>query len=484
MLGFLRGKKEASVEEWSLQMPLLTLTRDSRGGPLDSLTLEDALTGVHVMGGIGSGKTSGSGAALARAYLSHNFGGLVLCAKREERELWERYAAETGRSASLLVVSPEADWCLNFLDYELRHGGRGAGQVENLVNLFSVVVELAAGPGMREGERFWEASKDALIRAAVGLIELAGEALTLDTICRVIASAPQDIEMLDEPQWQRTSLCARLMDKAQQRDLDPRQVEDAEIIFRYWRAEFPRIDERTRSGIIATFASVANKLQYGDIRRLLCERTTFTPELAYTAGRIIVIDMSVQEYGEAGRLTQGIIKYCFQRAMLRRSVRQHPRPVFLVADEAQNFVSSYDYRFLAECRGSRCAVIYLTQNVSNYRAVLSKDAQADALLGLFQVKIFHANADFHSNKLASETIGEQWAFQYNYGGSHPSGGGQGTLNAGGQQHRQFKVPPEHFTALRRGGAANGFEVDAYLFRAGPPWRLTGDTWLALTFRQR
>jgi hypothetical protein len=47
----------------NLDTPLLQLSGQ------DNFTLENACAGVHVFGGIGSGKTSGSGKMLAGAYL-------------------------------------------------------------------------------------------------------------------------------------------------------------------------------------------------------------------------------------------------------------------------------------------------------------------------------------------------------------------------------------------------------------------------------
>jgi hypothetical protein len=49
-------------------------------------TVGDACEGVLIMGATGSGKTSGSGAHLAHAYLRAGFGGMVLCAKPDERQ--------------------------------------------------------------------------------------------------------------------------------------------------------------------------------------------------------------------------------------------------------------------------------------------------------------------------------------------------------------------------------------------------------------
>ena len=46
--------------------------------PADGFRLADAFEGVVCFGSSGSGKTTGSGAAIARAYLAAGFGGLVL----------------------------------------------------------------------------------------------------------------------------------------------------------------------------------------------------------------------------------------------------------------------------------------------------------------------------------------------------------------------------------------------------------------------
>lgn len=69
-------------------------------------TMRDAVEGVQIFGGIGSGKTSGSGKMLALKYLAHEFGRLVLTAKPDEKDLWIQYCKITikddnGKSISL-----------------------------------------------------------------------------------------------------------------------------------------------------------------------------------------------------------------------------------------------------------------------------------------------------------------------------------------------------------------------------------------------
>jgi len=106
----------------ALDTPLLRL------GPEDMFTLRDACQGVHVFGGIGSGKTSGSGKMLAGAYLRAGMGGLVTAVKPDEVGLWKAYARQHGRRRSLVLFDEREGF--NFLSYELtRQGMDGVGTV-------------------------------------------------------------------------------------------------------------------------------------------------------------------------------------------------------------------------------------------------------------------------------------------------------------------------------------------------------------------
>ena len=114
---------------WPDQQGLLALGRDP-------WRIKDACEGTVIFGGTGSGKTSGSGRALAQSFLGAGFGGLVLCAKPEEPALWRAYAAEAGRQSDLAMFGGRESWGFNFMRYESLRSGAGAGLTENLVNLF------------------------------------------------------------------------------------------------------------------------------------------------------------------------------------------------------------------------------------------------------------------------------------------------------------------------------------------------------------
>src|SRR6516225_5427361 len=120
---------------WPLDLPLVRFScRDE-----DMWTLRDACQGVLIMGENGSGKTSGSGELLARKFLQAGFGGLVLCFKTEEADLWRRYLAKAGRYEDGRFFSADNVFRFNFIDYESKASG-----VDFAENLVTLIVDIAS----------------------------------------------------------------------------------------------------------------------------------------------------------------------------------------------------------------------------------------------------------------------------------------------------------------------------------------------------
>ena len=127
--------------------------------------------------------------------------------------------------------------------------------------------------------------------------------------------------------------------------------------------------------------------------RICGGKCTFTPEMTTQDGRIVICDFPLLEYGhETGRLINVILKLIFQRAWLMRKLSDSPNPVFLWQDEFQYFVTRRDNFFQQTCRGSRVAVICLTQNILNLSEELGEDqpgSKTKSFLGNLGLNIFH-----------------------------------------------------------------------------------------------
>lgn len=478
--------------------PLLPAWSDARGllrfGG-DLWRLRDAFEGTIVFGATGSGKTSGSGHALATSFLSAGFGGLVLCAKPEEPELWLRYAAETGRESDLVLFGRDEAWSYNFMRHEQTRAGAGAGLTENIVNLFTEVASIGEGenPG-RGGDPFWERAMRSLVRNCVDLLLMAGEPATLHGMFGIIRSAPPETAGAAAIAWREGSECWRLVEAARARALGTSWEADCREVAAYWLGHFPALGERTRGSIVAMFSTLAESLMRGKMRELFCGECTLRPE-DVLAGRIVVVDLPVKEWSVVGRTAAVLWKYGLQKAVERRADNGAglARPVFLWADECQHFASRYDALFQATARSSRAATVYLTQNFPTLVTALGGDAAgrsaADALLGNLGTKIFHANSDRETNQLAAELVGRRLQRLRTFGrganlglGGHASAGASSSAGAG--EHMDLEIQPAELARLGKGGPDHGYETEALVFQNGRVWSASGRTWQKAVFRQR
>lgn len=453
----------------------------------EPFTIRQACEGVQIFGGIGSGKTSGSGSALAKSYLRAGFGGLVLCAKKDELETWQRYAAETGRSDSLLVFDASGDWRFPFLQYEVNREGEGAGYTENLVRLFTTVHDaMERGKGGGGSDPYWSRAMQQLMRNAIDLCMISRGEVSIPLLYDVINSAPLNKDERDSPDWRKRSFCWKLLTEGNNKQRSKWEQYDFDATVSFFMEEFCNLAPKTRSGVISMFTSMADNFLRRPFRMLFSEGSptgqNALPELTHQ-GIVIVMNLPVKEFGEAGRAAQVVYKYMWQQAAERRNVKDNPLPVFLWTDEAQNFATEYDMQFQATARSSRACTVYLTQNLPNYYAEMGgahSKYRVDSLVGNLQTKIWHANSDPETNTHAADTIGKSWQVR-----SSSSVQAGETISSGTskQESYDYDVIPQAFTKLRKGSPINNFEVEAVVFQSGRIWK-NGKTYLPAIFNQK
>lgn len=498
MLGRLfrrKSRPKARPRQWNLSDELL------RWSKTDAWTVRDALEGTLVTGATGSGKSSGSGRTLALAMLESGFGGLVLTAKSDERLMWETYCRESGRQSDLVIVGPDASRRFNFLDYELNRKDSGAGLTENIVALFSNVMEIrernASGGGREDGD-FWKQNAQKAMRNAVDLVSLATGRVSVPDLVQVVLSAPLSPAQIRDKYWQGQSLNFHYHRLVDAKEKTSRQAHDFAVVADYNLIEWPNLAERTRSVIQATFSGWADMLNRGLLRELFSTDTNITPEET-EQGKIILIDLPVKAFGEVGQFAQVLWKLMFQRAIERRNVAVSPRPVFLWADEAQNFVTSYDMQFQTTCRAARVATVLLSQNYSNFLAALGGGekgrAETDSLLANLNTKILHANGDPVTNDWAAGLIGRSLQVLSSGNSTYDAEdqwkaaigldwfGRTGSTSAGFSETYEYEVQPREFTRLRTGGPENRCQVDGIVFQNGRQFAASGRTWLRTSFQQ-
>jgi hypothetical protein len=346
--------------------------------------------------------------------------------------------------------------------------------------LTSPCLALLTPPGQSQ---FFE---DALHHMNTNLVDLplfAGMPVSLPLLRSIVVSAPTSPKELTDPGWQQASTCAAIIHKAEDRlqTASPEVKADFEECKNYWYREYPAIGEKTRGIIALSFSMLVRPFITRPLRQLFSTDTNVRPEDAFN-GAIIIVDLPIQEYRLAGRVANLAWKYCFQVAVLRRSQpeRGYLRPVFLWADEAQNFVTNFDAEYQATARSAGGCTVYLTQNRESYRRVLGNDDAVDSLLGNLQAKFFCQNSSIGTNEYASHLLGERYVQISSTNFSRSEQGTSGGASRS-EQKRAF-VEPAQFTTLKRGGEIYNYLVECIAYKGGTIFD-DGSPYKLLVFKQ-
>jgi hypothetical protein len=372
--------------------PLPTLYPHDENTPLiwfnehDAWTIDDSFQGTVLFGETGSGKST-AGKHIAKALLRRGYGGLVTTVKSTDVENWLQWCAETHRLDDVILVHPEQPWRWNWLAHIYQQHGEGAGHTYNAVQTFVEVCSAASEDGRRNhgNDSFWIENARRLLRHALDLLIAAEVQPSMDRIMAILHGRPLRTSS-GELQWPEGSLLHESLARAEQSSYAERHGIDLRMMRGYWQHEAVIAGEdRTMASIIATLAGMAEPFLSGPVREIFCCNgpSNFEPDWSLY-GAVIILALPTLIWRDVGRVSQLLFKYLWQRSVTRRQgLPMGQVPVFWFCDEAQNWFSSYDWRYQAEARSSAAATVALTQTLSGVYATLDPSraqAQAGALM--------------------------------------------------------------------------------------------------------
>lgn len=479
----------------------------------DVWRVDDAMKGTSIIGGTGSGKTSGSGKTIALQFLKEGWGGVVLCAKPDEAKLWKEYCQDAKREKDMIIFSKgqvhkEGDFkgeemVFNPIDYEMKREGEGAGETQNLTNIFMNIYKLGnriTGDTVSGDERYWDSALKRCLNRVIEIIKLADEDLTYNNMVKIIMSSNGVDRQVFKKKFKKlikdelfvaneigSNYCLYCLlysyEKLYQSDYEYTDEEHNSftLIEDYFTKVLPKLDDKTKAIVFESFLGIAEPFLMGVLRRHFAGATNLFPELTYEEQKIIILDFSIKDYLDMGVIGQSVFKQMFQQTLERRDTDIYPTPVFLWCDEAQYFVNPYDQLFLTTARSSRTATVFLSQNLSNYLSTMKKP-KVDSLMGNLSTKIFHANSDALTNKYASELIGNSVRAIKTTNLQQNSFSLSESLSEGTNSHFLPQIEPREFTTLKSGGVAHNKKVQAVIMASGRKWS-NDKNYLKTTFTQ-
>jgi hypothetical protein len=457
------------------------------------LSLHEAFEGLAIIGGTGSGKTTGPGAEAALNLLAQGAGFCVLCAKPDEYSRWERYCHLTGRSGDLMRFAPGTEAACDLLGCELSHAD---ASVEAAAQLLDIIVQVSSrSNGGRGEEPFWALFSAKIFRRAIAAVWLGKGSCSLRDILRLLVSAPTSIEQMNSKSWQKSSFCWEVLEEGKLK-YPPNINGDFDLCGSFWLNEWPSLSDKTRSVGYAMATNILDKFLGSPIGPMVSGgKTTIGPD-DVLRGKVVVLDMPVLRWREPGQFFQVVFKTLVQRAALRRDAAQNPRPVVIFGDEAQFFfVPEVDVLTQTVARQSRLISVVLSQNLPMLYSASGGGEKArqevDGWLSCHMTKIALANTCVTTGAYFSSLFGN--SYEDVWGGTCSTGEGysvtddifgrrlQGgpTLNWSAQWKPD--VPPEEFTRLPKPCPPNYVAI-GYVFQGGKLYQ-HGKPWARVAFRQ-
>lgn len=471
-----------------LDVPILAVSKS------DWLTLRRLIQGgVLITGGLGKGKTSTSLRQLCYGGLRAGLGALFTTVKSSDTADYCALIRAAGRERDLTIFSVESGLRFDPLAY-LWNAGRGAKNVESIIDFFDTLLSLGKQHLGINNDRFWDLASQQAMRHAIHLIRLANEKLSIVNVAKVIQSYPKNPGDEENDDFQKSSFTASLIKRieARQEDLSETDWSDLKVAMGFIFETWPAYDAKPRGSIEMTFLGMADRFLFSPWREMFASGVyDFSPEQITHDHKILITDIPLLEYGrETSRLMQLVVKLVCQRAWLSHAYKPGCcNGAMLVQDEFQTLFSKFENHFVQVCRGSAIMPLYATQTILNVAEEMGESQpgpRSKAFLNNLSIKIAHNSASCPDTcQYLSDVIGKE--YRYLDGFHAGEGGGHTNTSVSGQKHLAHIVEPIEFTRLVAPDGKNPF-AEAIVYLGGEAFNVTktdrnprGRNYLKVTF---
>lgn len=202
----------------------------------------------------------------------------------------------------------------------------------------------------------------------------------------------------------------------------------------YFEKTFKTMPDNLRGSIEGSLLPILKPFQGAELSKIFCNKDAddnYDLKEILNSGDLVILDLLLIDYAEAGRTIYTIIKLKFYQLVQSRfdpaRGLNDSRKVFLLIDEAQDLLAAAssaglnDATFVAKSRSQNCIVAIASQS---YSAILNafgqNENQTNTFLANFVNKIIFKLTDAKTIKYIQELIGkrEMQKTSYNSGTSH------------------------------------------------------------------
>lgn len=411
--------------------------------------------GIFISGSIGSGKTQGTilrylgqileAGEACPAILAIDPKGMFL-------EEAEKIIRRAGLGHKIVKISLKGSVSFNpvYMERPL--------QDSNFASIAEMVRAAAVNfMGKATDSPFWDISSSVLIRNAIAYCSARDGYFTLLDLYRAIVRASKG------------NLAEELKELLTKKKFTGEERFNIERAIEYFESEFSQLEDRVRTGIVATSTAFINQFQEFAASRVFCPKQEHlsirSMEEFVREGKILLFD--VNQPGLA-RSMGTFIKLHFEQAVLNQLAElkalKKPCTTVLIIDEYQDVVTCGgggtigDDNFMAKARESRPAVIVATQSLSSLMESVGSQRPALVLLQNFRTRIICHSSDLETIELFQKLAGKDDVASETHSLSETAQGAKFNLLAGGFDSKQSSLNESVSKSARREDLVTGKEL--------------------------
>ena len=357
---------------------------------------------ILITGTIGTGKTSSAMYPFTKQLISysHNnenekLGMLILDVKGNYYKKVLEFANEFNRKDDVIVIELSGKFKYNPLDKPHLKASILAERLKTILLLFS----------KNNSESYWLDKSAQVLEECIKL-------------CRLYNSNYVTFEelhkLVNEPNYYLEKINL-LREKFLKNEFCEKQVYDLLSSITFFEKEFLNLDNRTLSILKSEITRITNCFvsDYDVLK-------TFNPkkeelnfygfEEVISKGKIVVLNMNINEYTNLSKIIAAYLKLDFQTEVMIRLSKydsNNIRPVCFISDEYSEYCTETDANFFSQSREAKCINIVATQSYTSLLNTLHDESAVKVIIQNLINKLWFRNDDIFTIETAQKQIGKE-----------------------------------------------------------------------------
>ena len=357
---------------------------------------------ILITGTIGTGKTSSAMYPFTKQLIgySHNnnnekLGMLILDVKGNYHEKVVEFAQEFGREKDVITIELNGKYKYNPLHKPNLKPSILANRLKTILLLFS----------KNNTESYWIDKSSQVLEECIKLCRLYNDNyVTFQELHKLVTIPNYYIEKV-----------SFLREKFAQNEFSQSQVYDLLSSITFLQKEFFSLDDRTLSILKSEITRITNCfISDYDVLKTFNpnkeELNFFGFEDLIKNGKIVVLNMNINEYANLSKIIAAYLKLDFQTDVMSRLAKNNPsnfRSVCFISDEYSEYCTETDANFFSQSREAKCINIVATQSYTSLLNTLHDQATVNVIIQNLINKLWFRNDDIFTIETAQKQIGKE-----------------------------------------------------------------------------